>query len=252
MAMDANGRFLALEIDLVAGMGAYLHQYGPFIPMGGVTMSTGVYDIPVTAIRVRGVFTHTTPTDAYRGAGRPEAAYVIERLVDKCALDMGLTREEIRRRNFIRPDQMPYTTPGKRMYDTGEFNEHMTLALERAGYHTFGQRAAEAKSRGRIRGIGFATYIEACAFAGSEAAFLKLKDDGTIELKIGTQTNGQGHATAYSQLAAEKLGLDYNAIEVRQGDTDELARGGGTGGSRSIPLGGVSVVAASDSPREPS
>jgi carbon-monoxide dehydrogenase large subunit len=246
MAMDAEGRFLALEIDLVAAMGAYLHQYGPFIPMGGATMSTGVYDIPVTAIRVRGVYTHTTPTDAYRGAGRPEAAYVIERLVDQCALDMGLTREEIRRRNFIRPDQMPYTTPGNRMYDTGEFNEHMTLALERAGYHTFDQRAAEAKARGRIRGIGFATYIEACAFAGSEAAFLKLKEDGTIELKIGTQTNGQGHATAYSQLAAEKLGLDYNAIEVRQGDTDELARGGGTGGSRSIPLGGVSVVAASD------
>jgi carbon-monoxide dehydrogenase large subunit len=122
----------------------------------------------------------------------------------------------------------------------------MTLALERAGYHTFDERAAEARSRGRIRGIGFATYIEACAFAGSEAAFLKLKDDGTVELKIGTQANGQGHATAYSQLAAEKLGLDYNAIEVRQGDTDELARGGGTGGSRSIPIGGVSVVAASD------
>ncbi|HSO47117.1 MAG TPA: xanthine dehydrogenase family protein molybdopterin-binding subunit, partial [Rhizobiaceae bacterium] len=246
MAMDENGRFLALEVDMLAAMGAYLHQYGPFIPMGGITMSTGVYDIPVTAIRVRGVFTHTTPTDAYRGAGRPEAAYAIERLVDKCAMDTGISREEIRRRNFIRPEQMPYTTPGRRMYDNGEFDGHMTLALERAAYDSFPARAAEAKKRGRVRGIGFATYIEACAFAGSEPAYLELKEDGRVTLKIGTQTKGQGHATAYAQMAGSHLGLDYELIELRQGDTDELARGGGTGGSRSIPVGGLSVVAASE------
>jgi len=246
MAIDANGKFLAVDIDLVAAMGAYLHQFGPYIPMLGVTMTTGVYDIPAMACRVRGVFTHTTPTDAYRGAGRPEAAYVIERLVDECARVLGLSREEMRRRNFIRPEQMPYTTPGKRMYDTGEFNGHMTLAMERAGWAGFARRADEAKARGKVRGIGLATYIEACAFAGSEAAFLELRKDGTVELKIGTQSNGQGHATAYAQLAGEKLGLDYEKIEVRQGDTDELARGGGTGGSRSVPLGGVSVVRASE------
>ncbi len=245
-AMNGEGKFLAIEIDLVAAMGAYLHQFGPYIPMLGVTMTTGVYDIPAMAIRVRGVYTHTTPTDAYRGAGRPEAAYVIERLVDECARKMGLSREEIRRRNFISPQQMPYTTPGKRMYDTGEFDAHMTLAMERAGWADFSTRAQAAKAEGKVRGIGLATYIEACAFAGSEPAFLALKPDGMIELKIGTQTNGQGHATAYAQLAAEKLGLDYARIEVRQGDTDELASGGGTGGSRSVPLGGVSVVAASE------
>ncbi len=246
MAMDESGRFLALDVDMLAAMGAYLHQYGPFIPMGGITMSTGVYDIPVTAIRVRGVFTHTTPTDAYRGAGRPEAAYAIERLVDKCAMDTGISREEIRRRNFIRPEQMPYTTPGRRMYDNGEFDGHMTLALKRAAYDSFPARAAEAKKRGRVRGIGFATYIEACAFAGSEPAYLELKENGKVTLKIGTQTNGQGHATAYAQMAGSHLGLDYESIELRQGDTDELARGGGTGGSRSIPVGGLSVVAASE------
>ncbi len=246
MAMDGDGKFLAIDVDLIAAMGSYLHQFGPYIPMLGVTMTTGVYDIPAMAIRVRGVYTHTTPTDAYRGAGRPEAAYVIERLVDECARKTGQSREEIRRRNFIKPEQMPYTTAGKRMYDTGEFDAHMTLAMERAGWAAFPARASEAIARGKVRGIGLATYIEACAFAGSEPAFLALKADGTIELKIGTQSNGQGHATAYAQLAAEKLGLDYSRIEVRQGDTDELASGGGTGGSRSVPLGGVSVVAASE------
>ena len=245
MAMDEAGRFLAIDVDLIAAMGAYLHQYGPIIPMLGVSMTTGVYDIPAMAVSVRGVYTHTTPTDAYRGAGRPEAAYLIERLVDKCARDMGLSREEIRRRNFIRPEQMPYTTPGGRMYDTGEYDGHMTLCMERAGWADFDSRAEEAKQRGVIRGIGMATYVEACAFAGSEPAYLSLRQDGTIELRIGTQSNGQGHATAYAQLAAEYLGLDIDAIEVRQGDTDELANGGGTGGSRSVPLGGVSVVSAS-------
>ena len=245
MAMDKDGKFLALEVDLIAAMGAYLHQFGPYIPMLGCTMSTGVYDIAAMAITVRGVYSHTTPTDAYRGAGRPEAAYMIERLVDECARQLGISREEIRRRNFVRPWQMPYTSAGKRMYDTGEFDAHMTLAMHRSGWDGFEERCVEAWSRGRIRGIGLATYIEACAFAGSEAAFLQLRKDGSVELRIGTQSNGQGHATAYAQMASEKLGLDYEKIEVRQGDTDELARGGGTGGSRSVPLGGVSVVAAS-------
>ncbi|MGI9402351.1 MAG: xanthine dehydrogenase family protein molybdopterin-binding subunit, partial [Rhizobiaceae bacterium] len=246
MAMDANGKFLAIEVDLLAAMGAYLHCYGPFIPTLGVSMTTGVYDIPAMFCEIKGVYSNTTPTDAYRGAGRPEAAYLIERLVDKCAKEMGLSREEIRRRNFVRPDQMPYLTPGKRQFDTGEFDGHMTQALERSKWSDFEVRAAEARERGKIRGIGMATFIEACAFAGSEAAFLELQKDGHVTLKIGTQTNGQGHATAYAQLAGEKLGLDYEQIEVLQGDTDELESGGGTGGSRSVPLGGVSAVRASE------
>ncbi|MBL4598704.1 MAG: xanthine dehydrogenase family protein molybdopterin-binding subunit [Rhizobiaceae bacterium] len=242
MAMDKDGKFLALDIDLVAAMGAYLHCYGPFIPFLGGTMATGLYDIDTLNFHLRGVYTHTTPVDAYRGAGRPEAAYLIERLVDQCALDMKMTRDEIRRRNFIKPEQLPYTTQGGRMYDTGEFVEHMEECMERSKWDEIEARNDDAKKNGKFRGIGMATYIEACAFAGSEPAFLELQGDGTVTLKIGTQTNGQGHATAYAQLAADNLGLDIDEIDVRQGDTDELAAGGGTGGSRSVPLGGVSVV----------
>ena len=246
MALDANGRFLALKVDLKANMGAYLSQFAPFIPVIGVSMTTGVYDIPSIDVTVTGVYTNTTPVDAYRGAGRPEAAYLIERLTDQCAREMGLPVEEIRRRNFIRPEAFPYKTPTGRMYDVGEFDGHMTKAMEQAGWAGFESRAEEARSRGKIRGIGMATYIEACAFAGSEAARMQLNGDGTITLFIGTQTNGQGHSTAYSQFIAERIGIDFDKIIVRQGDTDELPTGGGTGGSRSIPLGGVSVARASE------
>ena len=246
MALDKDGRFLALKVDLLAGMGAYLHQYGPNIPMIGVTMSTGVYDIPTLDVTVHGVYTNTTPVDAYRGAGRPEAAFVLERLVDQIARETGIPLEDIRRRNFIKPEQFPYTTPGRRMYDVGEFDGHMTRAYEKADVAGFEARAKEAASRGKVRGLGTAVYIEACAFAGSEAAQLELTLDGDIILDIGTQTNGQGHATAYSQFIAEKIGIDFDRIIVRQGDTERLATGGGTGGSRSIPLGGVSVLSASE------
>jgi carbon-monoxide dehydrogenase large subunit len=244
MAMDADGRFLGMRVRLVANMGAYTSQYGPFIPHVGVSMSTGVYDINSIDVEVTGVYTNTCPVDAYRGAGRPEAALLLEKLVDACARDAGLSPDEIRRRNFIRPEQMPYRTPTGRLYDTGEFEGHMRQAMERADWAGFPARAEEAMSRGRIRGIGMATYIEACAFPGSEPAFVELNGDGSVTLKIGTQTNGQGHATAYAQFVAEKLNLPIERINVRQGDTDELKAGGGTGGSRSIPLGGVSAARA--------
>jgi carbon-monoxide dehydrogenase large subunit len=209
-------------------------------------MSTGVYDIQNLDFELRGVYTHTTPLDAYRGAGRPEAAFLIERLVDAAAREIGMPLEEFRRKNFIKPGQMPYLTPGGRKYDVGEFDGHMTRALEKAGQASFPDRVKEAEARGRLRGFGTAVYIEACAFAGSEPAKLTLDADGGITLYIGTQTNGQGHATAYSQFVADKIGLDFEKITVRQGDTAELATGGGTGGSRSIPLGGVSVARASE------
>lgn len=246
MALDKNGKFLAISVDLIAAMGAYLHAYGPFIPYLGITMTTGLYDIPTMAATTRGSYTHTVPTDAYRGAGRPEAAYVIERLVDQCARELNLTPDEIRRRNLISPEQLPYTTPAGRMYDTGEYEQHMQQCMMNADWDGFENRNTQAKSIGKIRGIGMSTYIEACAFAGSEPAFVELKEDGNFDLRIGTQSNGQGHATAYTQLAAEKLGIDYEQIQLRQGDTDDLENGGGTGGSRSIPLGGVSVVRASE------
>ncbi len=246
MAIDETGKFLAIKVDLMANMGAYLHCFGPFIPSLCSMMTTGVYDIATMAMDIRGIFTNTVSLDAYRGAGRPEAAYTIERLVDKCAMDMDLSPAEIRLRNFIQPEQMPYKTASGRLYDTGEYAKTLELCLSQAKWDEFAQRNEEAKSRGKIRGIGMSTYVEACAFAGSEPAFVELQRDGSVELKIGTQSNGQGHATAYAQLAAEKLGIDYSKIIVRQGDTDELAAGGGTGGSRSVPLGGVSSVRAGE------
>ncbi|QRM54774.1 xanthine dehydrogenase family protein molybdopterin-binding subunit [Sinorhizobium sp. BG8] len=245
-AIDAGGRMTALRIRMDANMGAYLSQYAPLIPTSAAIMVTGVYDIPLLDMRIRAFYTNTTPVDAYRGAGRPEAAYVIERLVEAAARELEIPREEFRRRNFIRPEQFPYRTQGGRLYDVGEFDGHMTAAMALADWSGFDARSAEAKARGRLRGIGMSTYIEACAFAGSEPAKLQLNEDGTITLFIGTQTNGQGHATAYSQFIADKIGIDFDRIVVRQGDTADLARGGGTGGSRSIPLGGVSVASASE------
>jgi carbon-monoxide dehydrogenase large subunit len=246
MAMDKDGRFLGLRVNLLANIGAYVSQYGPFIPYVGITMSTGVYDIEALDVSVTGLYTNTCPVDAYRGAGRPEAAFLLEKLVSACARDMGISADEIRRRNFIRPDQMPYRTATGRLYDTGEFEGHMDAAIERSGWKTFPKRLEQSSAAGKIRGVGMATYIEACAFPGSEPAFVELNGDGTVTLKIGTQSNGQGHATAYAQFVSEKLDLPIDRIHVRQGDTDELKSGGGTGGSRSIPLGGVSAARAGD------
>ena len=246
MAMDRNGRFLGMRVDLYANIGAYISQYGPYIPYIGVTMSTGVYDIQALDVSVTGLYTNTCPVDAYRGAGRPEAAFLLEKLVDACAHDLGLPVEEIRRRNFIRPEQFPYRTQTGRLYDTGEFEGHMNRAIERSEWKAFPERLERSRAEGKIRGVGMATYIEACAFPGSEPAFVELNGDGTVTLKIGTQSNGQGHATAYAQFLSEKLNLDIDRIHVRQGDTDELKAGGGTGGSRSIPLGGVSAARAGE------
>ncbi|WP_269932254.1 xanthine dehydrogenase family protein molybdopterin-binding subunit [Aminobacter sp. HY435] len=244
MAMDKDGRFLGLRVDLLSNVGAYISQYGPIIAHIGASMSTGVYDIQALDVKITGVYTNTCPVDAYRGAGRPEAALLVEKLADACARDLGLEAGEIRRRNFIRPEQFPYRTQTGRLYDVGEFEAHMDLSMERAGWASFPDRLAEARSRGKIRGIGMATYIEACAFAGSEPARVELNADGTVSVFIGTQSNGQGHATAYAQFVSEKLNLDIESISVHQGDTDQLAKGGGTGGSRSIPLGGVSASRA--------
>jgi carbon-monoxide dehydrogenase large subunit len=241
MAMDENGRFLAMRVELLANMGAYLSQYGPDIPLGGLTMTTGLYDIPHMWAHCIGVYTNTVTVDAYRGAGRPEAAYLVERLVDQCGRDSGLGPVEIRKRNFIPTSALPYHTQGGRIYDSGEFAGHLDRALEFADWKGFEARAAEAKKRGMLRGIGFGTYVEACAFPGSEPATITLNKDGTATLFIGTQTNGQGHATAYSQFIAGHLGLDYDKIKVVQGDTDQVAQGEGTGGSRSIPIGAVST-----------
>src|SRR5262249_5799580 len=174
LALDANNRFLALDVDLVADMGGYLSLYAPFIPFLGAVMSPGVYDIPACHVRVRGVYTNTVPVDAYRGAGRPEAAYVIERLVDVAARELGIEPDALRRKNFIRPKAMPYRTSTGKVYDSGEFAAHMARAQEIADWAGFRKRLAASKKAGKLRGIGLATYIEACGNNGPDAATVKV------------------------------------------------------------------------------
>ncbi|HRK24814.1 MAG TPA: xanthine dehydrogenase family protein molybdopterin-binding subunit [Beijerinckiaceae bacterium] len=244
MALSKSGRFLAMRVDLKADFGAYLSQYAPYIPYLGGTMTTGCYDIPQAYFRVRGIYTHTVPVDAYRGAGRPEAAYLIERLVDRIALETGTTPDRVRARNFIKPSQFPYRTPMDRVYDSGEFEGHMRRAMDIADWKGFARRAAAARKRGLHRGIGMACYIEACGGGSPEPAYIGLDADGGVTVKIGTQSNGQGHETAYAQLASQHLDLAMDRIRVLQGDTDQTPTGGGTGGSRSIPVGGAAVAAA--------
>jgi carbon-monoxide dehydrogenase large subunit len=244
LALDDKGRFLALDVDTIADMGAYLSTYAPYIPYIGAGMLPGVYDIPVCFIRLRASYTNTVPVDAYRGAGRPEASYVIERLVDAAARDLGVTPDALRRKNFIKPKALPYTTATGKVYDSGDFAGHMARALEVADWDGIKKRVAAAKKRGRLRGIGLATYIEACGANGPETAKLTLEKDGSITLLIGSQSTGQGHDTSYAQLIAEHLGLPPGNIRMVQGDTDRIASGLGTGGSSSIPAGGASVSAA--------
>ncbi|MGB8629234.1 MAG: xanthine dehydrogenase family protein molybdopterin-binding subunit [Xanthobacteraceae bacterium] len=244
LALDEKHRFLALDVDLVANMGAYLSQFAPLIPTLGAVLSPGVYDISACHVRVRGVYTNTVPVDAYRGAGRPEAAYVIERLVDHAARALGVAPDALRRRNFVRASAMPYRSATGQNYDSGNFAAHLKRAQELAGWSRFPKRLRVSKKAGRLRGIGLSTYIEACGNAGAETATLRLESDGSVTLLIGTQSTGQGHATAYAQLVADHLGLPPEQVNVIQGDTDRIASGIGTGGSSSIPCGGASVAGA--------
>ncbi len=245
LALDENAKFIAIRVDLIAAMGAYLHQFGPYVPHGGISMTPGLYDFSAMSVRLRGVFTNTVPVDAYRGAGRPEAAFVLERAVDLAARETGLSPIEIRRRNFIQPEQFPFKTLTGRLYDTGNFERHLVRAAELADFTGFPSRHSASAERGLWRGIGIASYVEACAFPGHEEANLVLNKDGTASLFIGTQSNGQGHATAYGQFIAAHLGLNLENIETIQGDTDRVRTGFGTSGSRSIPLGAASVEIAS-------
>ena len=241
LALDEKGKFLALDIDILADMGSYLSAYAPYIPWLGVGMASGVYDIPVAHVRLRAAYTNTVPVDAYRGAGRPEASYLIERLVDVAARELDIAPDTLRRRNFIKPKAMPYTTPTGKVYDSGDFAAIMARAQALADWDGFNKRAAQSRRDGKLRGIGLSTYIEACGNNGPETAALTLDRDGGVTVLIGSQSSGQGHATAYAQILAEHLGLPTDMVRMVQGDTDRIATGAGTGGSSSIPIGGVSV-----------
>jgi carbon-monoxide dehydrogenase large subunit len=247
LALDEELRFQALDVGLVANMGAYLSNFAPEIPTAsGAVMHSGVYAIAAIHVGVKGVFTNTVPVDAYRGAGRPEAAYAIERLVDYAARQLGVPPEELRRRNFIKPDAMPYQTALGLNYDSGEFARNLDQALAAAESAGFPARRAEARARGRYRGLGHAVYIEQSGFPPDEFAELRFDQSGTLTILMGTQSSGQGHQTAYTQLAAERLGIDPDKVRVLQGDTAAISFGRGTGGSRSIPVGGASLVQAAD------
>ncbi|NWG45423.1 MAG: xanthine dehydrogenase family protein molybdopterin-binding subunit [Alphaproteobacteria bacterium] len=250
LALDAEGRFLAVRVDTIANLGAYLSQFAPFIPtLAAGGMQVGVYDIPLIHQRVRGVLTNTTPIDAYRGAGRPEASYVIERLVDAAARETGIAPETLRERNFIAPDRFPYRTAYGSVMDSGEFARLLRTALARADQAGFAARQAGRAREGRLSGLGMAYYVERTA-AGQEHARIRVLSDGTVRLHVGTQTNGQGHETALAQIVAERLGIDIERVQLAPGDSDALAEGNGTGGSRSLVMAGGAAGQAADAALE--
>ncbi|MFX4223114.1 MAG: xanthine dehydrogenase family protein molybdopterin-binding subunit [Thalassobaculum sp.] len=243
-AVDADGVIQALRVKTFAALGGYLHHMGAFIPTNaGTHMLSGVYKIPAVYVNVLGVLNNTTPTDAYRGAGRPEAAYLIERVIDVVGQEMGLTPDEVRRRNFIPPEAMPYTTPLGNVYDSGEFQTLMEECMVKSDWASFEERRKEAAARGKLRGIGMGYYIEKCGGGNPETADVRFTDEGKVEIRIGTQSNGQGHETAYAQILSDTIGVEGEDVKVIQGDTDEVPPGM-TGGSRSVPVGGAAVLLA--------
>ena len=247
LALDAEGRILAIHAATVANMGAYLSNFGPFIPTGCYAkMFSGQYRIPAAYGEVKCVFTNTVPVDAYRGAGRPEAAYIVERMIDIAAFDLGIDPAELRRRNVIVPDDFPYKTATGLTYDTGNFPAILERALDRIDCAGFAARRAQARDTGVLRGLGLACYVEECGGSGIEEARVVLDEDGGLTVYVGTQTNGQGHETAYIQILSDKFNLTPDRIRIRQGDSDALPFGGGTGGSRSLLMGGTAINKASD------
>ena len=247
LAFDADQKITGMMVETNANLGAYFSTFGPLIPtMAAVKVMPGVYDIPDFYYHCTGVFTNTVPVDAYRGAGRPEAIYIIERLMDKAAREFGIGQDEIRRKNFIPVAAIPYKTATGCVYDSGEFERIMDRALETSGWSDFSARKAKSAENGKRRGIGMCYFIEATAGNPTENATIRFEDENRVTLAVGTQSSGQGHSTAYAQIVAERLGVPFENIDVIQGDTDKIKTGGGTGGSRSLTTQGPAIHAASD------
>jgi len=248
LAIDKDGKFLALRTRNVANMGAYLSTFAPYIPtLAGGAVLSGVYNFQQIYANVLGVFTHTVPVDAYRGAGRPESNYLLERLVDAAARELNIDRAEMRRRNMVPQSAMPHATPVGKTYDAGDFATVLDAALTRMDYAGFAARRAEAARRGKRRGIGLAYYLEVTMGDPTERAEIRFAEDGFVDVYVGTQSTGQGHETAYIQLTSQRLGIDGEKIRVRQGDTDTIPVGGGTGGSRSLYSEGQAILITADS-----
>jgi len=247
LALDANHKITGLRVSTIASMGAYYYFFAPYIPTGAaLKVLPGVYDIPALTYSVKGVFTNTVPVDAYRGAGRPESIYCMERLIDAAARELGMEPTELRRLNYIQPGQMPYQTAAGEIYDTGEFERVMDTAMAKADYAGFAERQRAAAAKGKYRGIGMCYYIESTMGDPSEGAGIEFNEDGTVEVLVGTQSNGQGHETAYAQVLHQKLGVPFEQIRVVQGDTKRIKSGGGTGGSRSLTAQGTAINSAGD------
>ena len=258
LAMDKNGTFLGMRVDTTANLGAYLSTFASSVPtILYATLLAGQYTTPKIHCQVTGVFTNTAPVDAYRGAGRPEATYVVERLVETAAKEMGIDPAEIRRRNFIR--SFPYPTPVGLTYDVGDYEAHLARAQALADVAGFAQRKAASAAKGLLRGIGYSCYIEACGLAPSniagalgaraglfEAGEVRVHPTGKVTVFTGSHSHGQGHETTFAQVVADKLGIPIDDIDIVHGDTGKILFGMGTYGSRSLAVGGTAIVKAVD------
>ncbi len=246
LALDAEGNFLAVRVRSISDMGAYLTNVGPMPSTVNIQKNMpSVYRTPCMVVSTRCVFTNTTPTGPYRGAGRPEANYYMERLVDAAARETGRDPAALRRQNMIPPDAMPYTAVSGLQYDSGEFAAVLDACLDRADWQGFEDRRRTSAQRGRLRGRGLACYLEVTAPPGKEMGGIRFEPDGRVTVITGTLDYGQGHASAFAQVLSDRLGVPFELIDLIQGDSDQLLIGGGTGGSRSIMASGKAIVEAS-------
>ena len=251
LAADKDGKVLAADLQIIADMGAYYSRVTPAIGPLTATMMTGVYEIPNARVEIKGVFTNKVPMEPYRGAGRPEAAYLIERAIDQLADELEIDPAELRRRNFIPPANFPYDTPSGGTYDSGEYEMNLDHALTLAGYANL--RAEQARRRqegGKLLGIGLSTYVEICGMGDFELGSVSMDGEGKVTVLTGTSPHGQGHQTTWTQIVADVLQVPMEEITVKHGDTDVVPRGEGTFGSRSAPLGGSAVLISSEAVRD--
>jgi len=246
LALDKDGKFLGLKVSTLADMGAYLAIRGPRPPTNNLGTLAGVYRTPAVHVEITGVFTNTVPTNPYRGAGAPEAAYLGERLIDMAARELGMDPAVIRQINSVTPDQMPWTNALGFTYDCGDFPGNMEKALEAAGYAEFEVRRAEAANRGRLRGIGFSNTVKKTSSPFPESSSIRFDPSGTVTLMMGTISHGQGHETVFKQIVCDRLGIEPSSIRYVQGDTDTVPYGRGTFNSRSMSIGGSAVSLACD------
>ncbi|MDX1484014.1 MAG: molybdopterin cofactor-binding domain-containing protein, partial [Alphaproteobacteria bacterium] len=247
LGLDGDGRFLALRVTGTSNMGARHTGSGPYSVMRNLArMLPGTYAIPACRLELRGVFSNTVPTSSYRGVGRMEAIYVIERLVDAAAREIGIDRIELRRANLIPAAAMPFETPMGAVYDSGDYAANMEIAMDAADWAGFAVRREDARARGRLRGIGVCNYIEGAGGSGGEYAAIGLGADGRLSVGAGCVAQGQGHETTLAQIAAERLGVDVDSIDVLASDTDLIAAGVGTNASRSMVRAGTALAQACD------